>query len=115
MNGTDFQLEIRRNQLIAEAPQPQALNCSQLGQAWLPQLGQAWGGQCLGSPYWIAPCPCPSLGDYEISIQQIGDGEPVLNYGAKLRLIMAEPLKGIDLREAIAKLKSALKQCKNEH
>jgi hypothetical protein len=107
MNGELYELEISRNQLALNAQQQQqALNGS----------GQAWGGQYLGGGYgWIGPCTCPSLGDYEISIQQIGDGEPLLNYGAKLRLIMAEPFKGIDLREAIAKLKTALKQCKNEH
>jgi hypothetical protein len=102
MNGADFALEVYRNQ------NEQALNCSQSGSG---QLGQSW--QQLGAPYWVGTCGHPSsLGDYEISIQQIGQGEPLLNYGPKLRLIMADPFKGIDLREAIAKLKSALKECK---
>jgi hypothetical protein len=113
MNGIDLELEIRRDQLNA-----QSLNCSHLLQSgYAGQLDQAWCGQAYlqGSPCLVGQCTCPALGDYEISIQQIGQEEPLLNYGAKLRLIMADPLKGIDLREAIAKLKSALKQCKNEH
>ena len=86
---------------------------------WLDQynssnsLGQ---GHCI-QPYQIQPyiytCHCPvptSPHDFEIQIEQIGTGEPVLNYGAKLRLIMADPIKGHDLREAIAKLKIALKE-----
>lgn len=38
------------------------------------------------------------------------DAEPLLNYGAKLRLLMADPMKGHDLREAISQLKTALKE-----
>jgi hypothetical protein len=107
MNGADFALEVYRNQNEQAFNQSGQLgqNCSQSG-----QLGQSWQ---LGTPYWVGTCGHPSSpGDYEIWIQQIGQGEPLLNYGPKLRLIMADPFKGIDLREAIAKLKSALKECK---
>jgi hypothetical protein len=108
MNG--YEIESYRQQSQENCQ----IGCGQSGQSlqvlnpYSSQLGQS-------TSYWVQTCPCPSLGDYEISIQQLGEGEPLLNYGPKLRLIMAEPLKGIDLREAIAKLKSALKQCKNEH
>jgi len=101
MNGQTYELELQRVKQNAQA----TLNCS-------PQFPQTWGGgqQYIGTPYWIQSCTCPSLGDYEISIQQIGHGEPLLNYGPKLRLLMADPYKGSDLREAIAKLKTALKE-----
>jgi hypothetical protein len=53
--------------------------------------------------------PSPRLPrDFELVIEKVGS-EIVLDYGAKLRLLMADPFKGIDLREAIAKLKEALK------
>ena len=59
-------------------------------------------------------CQCHSgvsLGDFELSITQHSkDSQPLLNYGPKLRLIIADPIKGIDLREAIAKLRTALKE-----
>jgi hypothetical protein len=46
--------------------------------------------------------------DFELVIEKVGS-EIVLDYGAKLRLLIADPFAGIDLREAIAKLKEALK------
>lgn len=60
--------------------------------------------------------PPRDLHAFEIVIEQLStDGEPLLNYGAKLRLLMADPVHGHDLREAIQKLKIALKEAiKNE-
>jgi hypothetical protein len=53
--------------------------------------------------------PSPRLPrDFELVIEKVGS-DIVLDYGAKLRLLIADPFKGIDLREAIAKLKEALK------
>jgi len=100
-----YELDIRRQNELYDY-QNQGIGAANCGQQLCQQSMLGYG-----TPYWVTPCPCPSLGDYEISIQQIGDGEPLLNYGAKLRLLMAEPIKGIDLREAIAKLKLALKEC----
>jgi hypothetical protein len=98
MSSEAYELEVHRSMQSA-----QALNCHQVS-----PLGQSYPQSSYG---WIQAYPCPSsLGDYEISIQQIGQGEPLLNYGPKLRLLMADPFKGIDLREAIAKLKIALKE-----
>src|SRR4029077_14413971 len=55
------------------------------------------------------PLPSPRLPrDFELVIEKVGS-EIVLDYGAKLRLLIADPFAGIDLREAIAKLKEALK------
>jgi hypothetical protein len=74
-------------------------------------LGQAMG--CT-PPYLLPQCyypplPSPRLPrDFELVIEKVGS-EIVLDYGAKLRLLIADPFKGIDLREAIAKLKEALK------
>jgi len=70
-------------------------------------LGQGLAG-CLPAQWCYAP-PSPRLPrDFELVIEKVGS-EIVLDYGAKLRLLMADPFKGIDLREAIAKLKEALK------
>jgi hypothetical protein len=59
------------------------------------------------------PCHCDRRepADFELRIEQIGSGEPRLHYGEKLRLVMADPVQGVDLRDAIAKLKTALKEC----
>jgi hypothetical protein len=58
---------------------------------------------------YYAPVPSPRLPrDFELVIEKVGS-DIVLDYGAKLRLLIADPFKGIDLREAIAKLKEALK------
>jgi hypothetical protein len=74
-------------------------------------LGQAMGCTPLNSwpqCYSYTP-PSPRLPrDFELVIEKVGS-EIVLDYGAKLRLLMADPFAGIDLREAIAKLKEALK------
>jgi hypothetical protein len=57
-------------------------------------------------PYQCQSAP-PRLNDFELVIEKTGS-EIVLDYGAKLRLLIADPFKGIDLREAITKLKEAL-------
>jgi hypothetical protein len=55
--------------------------------------------------------PPRELGDFEIVIEQTLVGtEPRLNYGAKLRSLMADPIHGHDLRDAISRLKIALKE-----
>jgi hypothetical protein len=43
-----------------------------------------------------------------LEIQWLGDGRIALDYGEEIRLLMAEPVKGIKLREAIQLLKEAL-------
>jgi hypothetical protein len=76
--------------------------------------GQGLGGQGLGGSNMLLQCygycqSSPRLPrDFELVIEKVGS-EIVLDYGAKLRLLMADPFAGIDLREAIAKLKEALK------
>jgi len=69
---------------------------------------------CIGQymqPYWYyCSCPSRSLAEFELVIEQIGSDEPRLDYGAKLRLLIADPIRGIDLRDALAKLKIALKE-----
>jgi len=93
MNG---QIEVYRSNSMAEqmaGSVMQGLGC-QAGMSLLPQC--------------YAPAPPRLPRDFELVIEKVGS-EIVLDYGAKLRLLMADPFKGIDLREAIAKLKEALK------
>ena len=45
---------------------------------------------------------------YELVIEKVGD-QIYLDYGSELRLLMAEPVKGMKLRESIELLKEALK------
>jgi hypothetical protein len=73
-------------------------------------LGQAMGCTPLNTwPQCYSPLPSPRLPrDFELVIEKVGS-EIVLDYGAKLRLLIADPIKGIDLREAIQKLKDALR------
>jgi len=90
-------------------------------QAGLEQYNGFLSGNNLGCvpfPYYqpqivysYLQSPPRELCDYEIQITQFSAGsDPTLNYGAKLRLVMADPIKGHDLREALAKLKVALKE-----
>jgi hypothetical protein len=75
-------------------------------QGQIAGFGQGLG--CSQLPYYCTP-PSPRLPrDFELVIEKVGS-EIMLDYGAKLRLLMADPFAGIDLREAIAKLKEALK------
>ena len=72
-------------------------------------LGQGFVGYNLPlQSYGYCQCSPRLPRDFELVIEKVGS-EIVLDYGAKLRLLMADPFKGIDLREAIAKLKEALK------
>jgi hypothetical protein len=80
-------------------------------------LGQAMG--CTPLYTWpqcyYPPLPSPRLPrDFELVIEKVGS-EIVLDYGAKLRLLIADPIKGIDLREAIQKLKEALCHNQDQH
>ena len=88
---------------------------------WLDQYGQGNCSQGMQGGYgwqpqpsYIQYCYCSpprELHAFEIVIEQLStDSEPLLNYGAKLRLLMADPVKGHDLREALQKLKVALKE-----
>jgi hypothetical protein len=71
--------------------------------------GQGLGCSQLLPSYCYSNLPSPRLPrDFELVIEKVGS-EIVLDYGAKLRLLIADPFAGIDLREAIAKLKEALK------
>jgi len=71
------------------------------------QLGQQYGGM-LGSSGYIQQVVTPRMGPYELVIEKIGD-RIHLDYGSELRLLMAEPVKGMKLRESIELLKEALK------
>jgi hypothetical protein len=72
-------------------------------------LGPGLGCSELLPSYYYSNLPSPRLPrDYELVIEKVGS-EIVLDYGAKLRLLMADPFAGMDLREAIANLKEALK------
>lgn len=108
MSATSFELEVHRQQQ----------NYGYYGD----QLqGNSLGNQCCGGllgQQYLQPyinyyyCSGPrDLHNFEIAIEQLStDAEPLLNYGAKLRLLMADPIKGHDLREAISQLKTALKE-----
>jgi hypothetical protein len=69
------------------------------------QLGQLQG---LGSLSYVQQVVTPRPNAYELVIEKIGD-RIHLDYGSELRLLMAEPVRGIKLREAIELLKEALK------
>jgi hypothetical protein len=71
-------------------------------------LGQSMGCTPLLQYSWYTPPSPRLLRDFELVIEKVGS-EIVLDYGAKLRLLMADPFKGMDLREAIEQLKEALK------
>lgn len=65
--------------------------------------------------WYYNPCPYSSTHcaerDFELVIEEVAkDSEPRLDFGPKLRLLIADPIRGIDLREAIAKLKIALRE-----
>jgi hypothetical protein len=61
----------------------------------------------LGSGY-IQQVVMPRPGPFELLIEKIGD-KIHLDYGSELRLLMAEPVAGMKLREALELLKEALK------
>lgn len=58
--------------------------------------------------------PCQTIverepASFEIKVQKCGN-QIRMDYGAGLRILMADPFKGIDLREAVQKLKEALER-----
>jgi hypothetical protein len=64
------------------------------------------------SPNWcyMSPPPAPHFPrEYELFIEKLGS-EILLNYGAKLRVLMADPEKGKELREAVQKVNEALEK-----
>jgi len=81
---------------------------SNLGDQIGGSLGQGLSGCSLPQQWTYTPVTARLPRDFELVIEKVGS-EIVLDYGAKLRLLMADPFKGIDLREAISKLKEALK------
>ena len=93
----------------------QALEVYNLNPQQQSQLGQLQSQIGYGNAYGLGGCsgyiqqvvaPRPSA--YELVIEKIGD-QIYLDYGSELRLLMAEPVKGMKLREAIELLKEALK------
>ena len=72
------------------------------------QIGSYGHGQVCGSLGYIQQVVAPRPNAYELVIEKIGD-RIHLDYGSELRLLMAEPVRGMKLREAIELLKEALK------
>lgn len=64
-------------------------------------------------PYSNLPCLTidqrPSLRPYELVVEKLG-AQITLDYGSELRLLIADPIKGIELRTAIQHLKTALQK-----
>ena len=52
-------------------------------------------------------CTHTDLSSFELRIEKCGD-DVLLDYGAELRKVMVDPIKGIDLRAAVQALKEAL-------
>jgi hypothetical protein len=65
------------------------------------------GGQLSGGAGQLYLPPSPRLNPFELVIEKYGN-QLKIDYGSELRLLIADPIKGIDLREAISKLKEAL-------
>jgi hypothetical protein len=103
------------NALETLAPQ-HGQQASQLNYGAISRLGSGTYFEPSQQHYHYHNC-CNQLGFYQpvqphdtqIVIELICD-EIKLNYGGKLRLLIADPVKGQDLREAISKLKIALKE-----
>jgi hypothetical protein len=73
---------------------------------------QLQGGQSMVQPYWCyqaqvpverEPRPC------ELVMERVGNTMR-LDYGVELRLLIADPIRGIDLRDALQKLKEAMQR-----
>lgn len=95
----------------------QSLLSTQYGTGLAGYAGGSLAQNCQGynqiAPQWgycYRECVTRDLRDFELQIEQQRGAEPKLNFGEKLRLLIADPIQGIDLREAISKLKIALKQ-----
>lgn len=74
------------------------------------QLAGSLGQQmsCL-QPQIVYQCPRSDLGELEFRIWPYGK-EVWMDYGSRLKILMADPIRGIDLREAVQKLKEALQK-----
>jgi hypothetical protein len=79
-------------------------------QCWNPgALQNAAASGCYGCQ--LYPPVCVERGApraYELVIELCRPDAIRLDYGPELRLLIADPIRGIDLREAIQKLKEAL-------
>jgi hypothetical protein len=85
-----------------------ALNQNQLDSCQLQGITQASvQSGCYGYQLY-APVPVErEPRARELVIERVADAIRI-DYGAELRLLIADPIKGIDLREAVQKLKEAL-------
>lgn len=90
---------------MSQALEVYNLNPQQMGQ--LGQLQSSIGYQA-GSLSYLQQVVESRPNAFELVIEKIGD-RIHLDYGSELRLLMAEPVKGMKLREAIELLKEALK------
>jgi hypothetical protein len=76
------------------------------------QMGAGSLGSYVGGLGYLQQCQCvcKTAGPrpFELVVEKLGD-KISLDYGSELRLLIADPIRGIDLREAIQKLKEALK------
>ena len=93
----------------------QALEVYNLNPQQQSQLGQLQSQIGYGNPYGLGGCSgyiqqvvASRPNPFELVIEKIGD-QIYLDYGSELRLLMAEPVKGMKLREAIELIKEALK------
>jgi hypothetical protein len=100
MNGL-IQSDLVRDQWAISQNQPALQNIASNGLLAL-QLG-CYGYQLYPS----APVERQEPRARELVIERVGDVIR-LDYGLELRLLIADPIKGIDLREAVQKLKEAL-------
>jgi hypothetical protein len=84
-----------------------ALN-QNLGSSQLQGIaGSSLQSGCYGYQLYCPPPPVErEPRARELVIERVGDAIR-LDYGAELRLLIADPLKGIDLRDALQKLKEA--------
>jgi hypothetical protein len=84
------------------------LTQNQLGQLQNISSGVLQSG-CYGYQLYPPYAPPPVEREprtHELVIERVGNTMR-LDYGAELRLLIADPLKGIDLRDALQKLKEA--------
>jgi hypothetical protein len=76
---------------------------------WLAnQQNGLQGGSYLAPHYIYTVPPLSRPSSLELVIEKLPDDSIRLDYGAEIRLLMAEPVKGMKLREAIQLLKEAL-------
>lgn len=86
-----------------------------LQQQGMPSVLQGMSSALQGCSSYLPQCyPYQTIverepGPFEIKVQKCGN-QIRMDYGAELRILMADPFKGIDLREAVQKLKEALER-----